>query len=187
MDELNDYSGAFNPQVKFEDFSKDTLVELLKLYSKLFVAVDGFWYLSVMQKVNEEMATDCDLWVWEKQGKYEIQRINQLLNIQGNHIPAFFKYLQLSPFYQNLGYEMDVLTDDLGVVTITHCQTLESLEKEGKHREDRFCDFVERRIFTSLAQRANADIKVTALKLPPRKSEDDVCCQWEFRILDSGN
>ena len=182
MSELRDYSGEFKPQVKFEDFSRSTLIELLKLYSKLFVAVDGFWYLSVMQKINEETATDCDLWVWEKQGKYEIQRINQVLNIKGNDIPAFFKYLQLSPFYRNLEYQMDIQDDNLGIVTVTHCQTLESLEKEGKNREGRFCDFVERRIFTSLAQRANPDIKVTALKLPPRKSKDDICCKWEFRI-----
>jgi hypothetical protein len=25
-------------------------------------------------------------------------------------------------------------------------------------------------------------MKVTALKLPPRKSEEDICCQWEFKI-----
>jgi len=182
MGELNDYSGEFNRHVKLEDFSKGTLVELLKLYGKLFMAVDGFWYLSVMQKVNEVMATACDLWVWEKQAKYEIQRINQLLNIKGDDIPAFFKYLQLSPFYCNLEYEMDIRAGNLGMMTITRCPTLEALEKEGKNREKTFCDFVETRIFNILAKHANPNLKVIPLKLPPRENKGDICCQWEFRI-----
>ena len=46
MSQLNDYSGKLIPNVNFEDFSKETLVELLKVYSKLYLSVDGFWYLS---------------------------------------------------------------------------------------------------------------------------------------------
>ena len=28
----------------------------------------------------------------------------------------------------------------------------------------------------------NPKIKVTPLKLPPRKSPDEICCQWEFKL-----
>ena len=34
MGQLNDYSGKLIPNVKLEDFSKETLVELLKVYSQ---------------------------------------------------------------------------------------------------------------------------------------------------------
>ncbi len=45
MSRLRDYSGQFNPNLKLEDFSKEVLVKLIKMYGRLYMAVDGFWYL----------------------------------------------------------------------------------------------------------------------------------------------
>ena len=47
MSGLRDYSGQLNPNIKVEDFSKDVLVKMVKMYGKLYLAVDGSWYLSV--------------------------------------------------------------------------------------------------------------------------------------------
>ncbi len=98
MNQLNDYSGKFIPNVKLEDFSKETLVELLKVYSKLYLSVDGFWYLSVKEKVNNDTALDCDLWVWERQIKSELKRIGKALNIKGDDVEAFLKIFQMTPW-----------------------------------------------------------------------------------------
>ena len=38
------------------------------------------------------------------------------------------------------------------------------------------------KIFMKMAHFYNPKMKVTALKLPPRRSVDDICCQWEFKI-----
>lgn len=59
MRKLRDYSGQLNPNIKLGNFSKDGLVRLLKMYSRLYLAVDGFWYLAVKEKVNNDMALTC--------------------------------------------------------------------------------------------------------------------------------
>jgi hypothetical protein len=69
MSRLRDYSGQLNPNIKLEDFSKDVLAQMVKMYGKMYLAVDGFWYLSVKEKVNNDMALACDFWVWGKQCK----------------------------------------------------------------------------------------------------------------------
>jgi len=51
MRKLNDYSGQFLPELKLSHFFSDTLVELLGLYTKLFIALDAFWYLTVKEIV----------------------------------------------------------------------------------------------------------------------------------------
>jgi hypothetical protein len=43
------------------------------------------------------------------------------------------------------------------------------------------CD-LDFRAFDKIARFFNPKMKVTALKLPPRKSKDDVACQWEFKL-----
>jgi hypothetical protein len=41
---------------------------------------------------------------------------------------------------------------------------------------------LERRLFELTAEYFNPKIKVTSLKLPPRKRGSDICCQWEFNL-----
>ncbi|GAG27580.1 unnamed protein product, partial [marine sediment metagenome] len=38
---------------QLEKLSKAELIELVRLYSKLFLAVDAFWYLAVKEIVDE--------------------------------------------------------------------------------------------------------------------------------------
>ena len=46
MEGLNDYREQFLPGLKPQDFSHDALVELLGVYSQLYMGIDGFWYLN---------------------------------------------------------------------------------------------------------------------------------------------
>ena len=62
-----DYSGEFDPDLKFEDFSKDTLIKLLGVCAKLYQTVDGYWYMSVKERAGNEEALACDFWVWQRQ------------------------------------------------------------------------------------------------------------------------
>lgn len=43
MKKLDNYSGEFIPDVKLGDFSSNALADLLKLYAKLYIAMDGIW------------------------------------------------------------------------------------------------------------------------------------------------
>ena len=54
MKKLNDYSGQFLRSLKLSEFSSATLAELVALYSKLYVALDGFWYLTVKERASKD-------------------------------------------------------------------------------------------------------------------------------------
>jgi len=182
MNGLRDYSGEFNPNIRIEDFSEDTLRKLAKLYSKLVMGVDGFWYLSVKEKLNGEMAVACDLWAWDKYVRYEVNHLTRLLNIQGSEVITLLKAFQFSPWLQNCEYEVETKGNNFAVLTITLCPTLSALEREGEGRERKFCESVEPLMFKMYANCFNPDIEVKPLKLPPRKSKKEICCQWEFKV-----
>ena len=65
MADLIDYSGEFDPTFSHENFSKETLMKVLNIYGKYLLRIDGFWYLTVMDKWGNDEAFDCDAKVWE--------------------------------------------------------------------------------------------------------------------------
>jgi hypothetical protein len=64
MAELKDYSGPFNPDLRFEDFSKETLVKLLKEYSRLYLILHGSWHTLVRERFGDRANIDLDCSQW---------------------------------------------------------------------------------------------------------------------------
>ena len=185
MAELKDYSGNFKPDLKIEDFSKEVLIKLLYEYSRIFLATDGFWYTLIEQRHGEDEAMACEIKVWDKCYTFDPRRITQAMNIQGRNVEACMKALPLSPGFP-LGFfdwDVDLKNSNHAIVTVNRCPSLLFFEKEGKGRDVRICNELEQRTFQVYANYFNPAIKVTALKLPPRKNKEEVpCCQWEWKL-----
>ena len=182
MEELIDYSGKYDPKFSHGKFTKETLLKLLNMYSEFMLRIDGFWYLTVMDKWGNEQAFDCDVRVWEKAQLYETKTISSLLNIHGDDVITVMKAIQASPWMWIYDYEIDVKGNKHAILTIRSCPTLLSLEKEGKGREKLICQEMEPKIMGIVAHYFNPNIRVTPLKMPPRRIEDEIPCQWEFKL-----
>ena len=182
MTKLRDYSGKFDPDFGHNKLSRDALLKLLKGYSEYILRIDGHWYLTVMQKWGNDAAFDCDVMVWEKLALYEMRMISSLLNIYGDDVVTVMKAMQVSPWMWTYECATDIKSNDHAITTCHNCPTLLALEKEGKGREKLICQELEPKLMGIMAHFFNPDIKVTPLKLPPRKSSNEICCQWEFKL-----
>jgi len=182
MSELTDYSGEFDPQFDHSKLSKKTLLKLLHTYNEYMLRIDGFWYLTVMNKWGNDEAFGCDLKVWEKAQPWEIKAVSKVLNIEGDDVASLMKYMQMSPWMWIYDWTIDLKNPKHSVVTIHHCPTLISLEKEGTGREIRICRELEPRMMEIQASFFNPQIKAIPLKVPPRTDYSDCCCQWEFKL-----
>ena len=182
MPELVDYSGKFDPKFSYDKFSKETLLKLLKAYSECMQRIDGFWYLAVMGKWGNDEALDCDVSVWDKAKRSEMRTISNLLNINGHDVATVVKYLQVQPWSWINHAEIDIKNNNHAILVSRQCPTLASIEKEGKGREKQQCGIACSKILPFVSSYFNPNIKVTPLKLPPRKNKNDICCQWEFKL-----
>lgn len=182
MMELVDYSGEFDPKFNHDKFTKQTLLKLLKAYSEYILRVDGFWYLTVMDKWGNDEAFDCDVRVWERLTRYEMKAISNLLNIRGDDVVTVMKAMQASPWVWIDDRKIEVKNNDHAMITFRTCPTLLALEKEGMGREKLICQELEPKLMGIMARYFNPNIRVTPLKLPPRKSNSEICCQWEFKL-----
>ena len=167
---------------QLEELSKTELVDLVRLYSKLFLAVDAFWYLAVREKVDEDTATACDIWVWEKYTSYELQRLMPLRNIKGSDLESFATVLGFSPWFANLDYRLTREGENRLTFTVLECPTLAALKREGTGRENTFCQQVEPPLFQTIIQSFNPKGKAIPIELPPATSGDNICCRWQFAI-----
>ena len=182
MGELRDYSGRFGPDLTCADFSQDVLVKLLRLYAQLYYRLDGFWYMSVKEKITHADALACDMWVWERQTWQEMSRLARLLKIDGGGVVRAMKALQVSPWAFSHRFHVEFKDENDAVLTFTYCPTLEALEREGQGREENICRIVDPVVKRRFAAFFDPAIEVIPLSLPPRHGTDQICCQWEFRL-----
>ena len=182
MKKLIDYNAEFIPDLKLSDFTPGILVKLLTLYAKLYLAMDASWYSAVEEGVGEKEALACDIKAWESLSRYEMAMIKRELKIKGNDVIAFLKATQVCPWFQLIKSEVELQSENRATLTVTYCPTLNAFEQEGKGREKQICHIVEPGIFKGFASAINPAIEVKCLKMPPRKSNDEICCKWEFTL-----
>jgi len=182
MKELEDYSGDYIPDLKLSDFSPQTLDKIVTLQGKVYLALDGFWYLAVKELFGNEKAFVCDMWAWEKVCKHEMELITTQLNIRGNSVIDLMKALQITSWMQTMKYSIEVSNPDRAILTINYCPILEGLEREGEGREEQICNVAGHRIFKYYASYFNHDIQVKGLRIAARTIKDDIYCQWEFSL-----
>lgn len=189
MKELGDYSGKYNPDLRFENFSKESLIRLIKSYQLSFVGLMGMWNTVNRERMPAEEAFKLDADVYERMlSKFSLPLVTQALNIQGNDVVTMLKYCQFAPDGAREGlYECtyEIKNNNHAIMTFSKCPSLFYFERKGNFKDiNSLCGpgGVEERAFIEICRYFNPKMKCRALKLPPRKSKDDICCSWEFKV-----
>ena len=185
MAELQDYSGEFKPDLKLTDFSKEALVRLLVAASRMYLGADGMWTTVIRRRYGDDVALSCSKEVWDTNWKLELRRPMEAMNIKGNDIATMFKTWQVDPGFAVM-FDIDFEIRDngnYGLMTVKRCRTLEYCERHGDDwLLNLACNELDQPLIAESARFFNPGITTKALKLPPRKSKDEIPCQWEFRL-----
>ena len=186
MEEMKDYSGKFNPNLNYTEFSKDALVQMWREAGKLYIGIDGIWYTLIKERFGEKVAMELEEEVWRRCTKLEAQRSAEAVNIKGNDVEALFKTLQVDSGNIGMGndVEFELKNSNHGIMTIKRCAALDYFEKHDYPEEavKWMCHTVDGVAFEEYADFFNPKIKVIPLFLPPRKNTDKIACQVEFKL-----
>jgi len=184
MPELADYSGAYRADIKYEDFSKDFLIKLMNIWRWAYMRVPGFWFEEVSERFGAEAAESINDVVWTKIGEKVVPKFARVANIELNTVLDSLKLMDMCPD-SKVGSDwfdgtVDIINENHVRATTTYCRLLESYERSAPERIPHVCGEMEKKTMERYFN--NPRIKITSLKLPPRKSADEICCQWEFKI-----
>ena len=184
MAEMNDYSGEFKPDLRWEDFSKDFLISLIRETAGAYTRIDEIWYSKVAPLLGEEKAFDLELAVWDRVAEVTVPKFARLGGVEVKDIVDVLKVWQLCPDGTLAGVfdaEYEIRDRDHVIFTITRCRILELFERKMPERIVPVCQKAEQAGMESYFRTFIPDVVVTPLKLPPRKSPDEIPCKWEFR------
>jgi len=84
--------------LNLDDFSKQDLIELIKMYSDLFFVMDALWFLTTEEMTDYETALQIDVDVWKKYGRKEAKRLRSLFNVQDSSLETTLEILIRAPF-----------------------------------------------------------------------------------------
>lgn len=74
-------------------FSKDELIELIEIYSKNWLAMDGVWFQSVERKLGMDEAMYHDAEAWKRFTVIEAKRIKEFLKLPDNSCCCKWKFV----------------------------------------------------------------------------------------------
>lgn len=183
METMKDYSGPFKRDVRYEDFSRETLSRLLQAYCREILTLDSYWQEQMRQRVGEDAARECLIQNWCRIGRHEMKWTMQALNIQGNDLEAYVKANQFVPsFAQGIfDFDWDLKDKEHAILTVRHCPAFAALRDRDPEKLEWTCQVLEDAAIKAYTGAIDPGIKVKPLKVGLRGTPEDIACRWEFR------
>ena len=183
MEDLRDYSGPFKPDLTFDDFSKEFLLKLMHVWQFAWLQMTEAWYNAVEKRCGADTANECETEAWVTIGERVNPRLAKVAGIQLNTVVDSLKVLQL-PLDNTTGglypVDIDIKTPNHVILTINQCRSLLFFEHKQPERMQHVCHVNEQQVMEKYL--VNPKIKITPLKLPPRRDSEEIACQWEFKL-----
>jgi hypothetical protein len=135
--------------------------------------------MAVEKATDYDKALEMDVAVWVGYAKLLVKRISRNFEINGTGLQALKEIIRHDPLWWSRGdFKMVEDSSSRLAFEVIDCPSLLAMERMGRERFT--CEPVEGAYLEALAAAVDPAIKVQALKLPPRKSPDEVCCRWAF-------
>lgn len=193
--EMDYFDCPFSTDVQYEDFSKEFLIKLLRIWIKWFTEMPLLWREKVTAKFGEEIANDMMIECWEELAQRGMEWYVPLFGPNYktmNDIKTLNDCAKLALLTPDGGMERKYFTPEVewenenhAVATVNHCVLLEYFESIGAvDAIEALCQRSEVR--GTEAYFGNPCVRVTGVKIPPRKNPrpGDPCCIWDYKMLD---
>jgi len=180
--DLMDYKGPFNPDLKWEDFSKDLLIKLLKACSNLYNGMPGFFMTHMERRLGFDLTKEISDEAYAIGTRIQFQYAQKLLGL-GDTVGDCLKYQQFGIDVATFDVKAEQVNENLGYVSIYNCTGMLYWERHNQsHMWEWACHELAAREWQNVSHWINPKIKCTPVKLAPRQSPDEPCCKWEYKL-----
>lgn len=165
-----------------EELPKEKLVELIEIFSKNWLALDGVWFQSVEQKYGMEEAVEHDKNAWRRFTEIEARRIKDFLGLPKyaglNGLKQALSFRLYAPLNQSQCY----MEDGRLIYKVITCrvQSARARKKMAYHP----CKPVGILEYTYFAKTIDPRIETKCLSCHPDVVDDSLNCCWEFTIKE---
>lgn len=168
---------------KLLQYSKEELIDLIELYAKDSLALDGVWFQSVEKKDGMDAAIRHDANTWERFTVVEAKRIKRFLGLPEHPgLAGLEQALQLR-FMAHIVEAETALEDDRLVYTIRVCRVQAARERKGMPYHP--CGPVGLLEYAGFGKAIDNRISCRCLSCYPDVKDETCACSWEYRLTDT--
>lgn len=160
--------------------SKEELLQLIEIYAKNWLALDGVWFQSVERKFGIDEAMYHDMEAWKRFTVIEARRIKKFLNLpEQAGLQGLAKALSIR-LYANINKDEIIICDNNLTYRAIECrvQTARKLKNMDFHP----CKFVGIIEYTEFAKIIDNRISCECLSCYPDINDNSCCCSWLFTL-----
>ncbi len=161
--------------------TKEELIELISLYSKNWLALDGVWFQSVEQTEGMDAAMYHDERAWERFTVIEAKRIKQFLKLEEHPGLEGLEKALSRRFYAHINEAFFEYTDGKLIYTMKKCRVQTARERKGMPWHP--CKPVGIKEYSGFARTIDDRITCRCLSCFPDITDNTCCCKWDFSLL----
>lgn len=160
--------------------SKEQLIELIDIYSKNWLAMDGVWFQSVEQRLGMDEAMLHDAEAWRRFTVIEAKRIKDFLGLPDNSgIEGLAKALKLR-FYANINKDDITIEGNTLTYTSVDCRVQRARERKGMPFHP--CKSVGIIEYSGFARAIDERFTCECISCYPEITDSTCCCKWRFTL-----
>ena len=163
-----------------KSFSKEKLIELIEIYSKNWLAMDGVWFQSIEQKLGMDEAMYHDAEAWRRFTEIEAKRIKAFLKLpEQAGIDGLAKALELR-FYANINDDKIEIDGNTLTYTAVDCRVQTARKRKGMPFHP--CKSVGIIEYSGFAKVIDDRFTCECISCYPDITDENCCCKWNFTL-----
>jgi len=167
---------------EIRNLTKEQLMELLEIYAKNWLAMDGVWFQSVEEKFGMDEAMVHDENAWRRFTVIEAEKIKKFLGLpERPGIEGLEKALKYR-MYANINTDEITVKDNVLIYRTLDCRVQNARKRKGM--EFHPCRSVGIIEYTYFAKTIDARFECEALSCYPEITDISCNCAWKFTLTD---
>ncbi len=165
-----------------EKLTRDELLELLDIYSKNWLAMDGVWFQSIEQKFGMDEAIEHDKIVWRNFTVIEAGRIKKFLKLPDQAGIKGLKQALSLRMYANINEDEILIENNVLIYRTLDCRVQNARKRKGM--EFHPCKSVGMIEYTYFARTIDNRFTCEAISCYPDVTDQTCNCSWKFTLMD---
>ncbi|MFA0814611.1 MAG: DUF6125 family protein [Anaerofustis sp.] len=166
-----------------EALGKEELLQLIDLYSKNWLALDGVWFQSIEQKFGMAEAIEHDENAWRRFTEIEAKRIKEFLGLAPHAgIDGLRRALSFR-FYANINEDETIIDGNTLIYRTLDCRVQNARKRKGMPFHP--CKSVGILEYTYFAKVIDERFTCEAVSCYPDVTDETCNCAWKFTLNES--
>ncbi|HOI26107.1 MAG: DUF6125 family protein [Paludibacteraceae bacterium] len=166
---------------KISDLSREELIDLVHIYAKNMLALDGVWFQSVESKLGMEEAMEHDRNAWLRYTVVEARRIKEFLHLSEQAGLEGLKKALAFRFYAALNGDEIIVDGDTLIYRTLSCRVQNARARKGMPFHP--CKSVGILEYTYFAKEIDSRFECEALSCYPDVTDESCACAWKFTLI----